>query len=56
MGIKKKIQWQFYFYFCCRKGQIQRHYSGKNFSTWKLLSHYDEHAENINYSYHMQAK
>ena len=22
MGIKKKIQWQFYFYFCRRKGQI----------------------------------
>ena len=31
MGIRKKIQQQFYFYFCCRKGQIQQHYNGKNF-------------------------
>ena len=36
MGIRKKIQWQFYFYFCCRKGQIQGHYNGKNLETWKL--------------------
>ena len=31
MGIKKKIRRQFYFYFCRRKGQIRRHYNGKNF-------------------------
>ena len=31
MGIRKKIWRQFYFYFCHSKGQIQRHYNGKNF-------------------------
>ena len=31
MGIRKKIRRQFYFYFCRRKGQIRRHYNGKNF-------------------------
>ena len=31
MGIRKKIRQQFYFYFCRRKGQIRRHYNGKNF-------------------------
>ena len=30
MGIRKKIQPQFYFDFCCRKRQIRRHYDGKN--------------------------
>ena len=30
MGIRKKIQ-QFYFYFCCPKGQIHQHYNSKNF-------------------------
>ena len=30
MGIRKKIRRQFYFYFCRRKGQIRRHYNGKN--------------------------
>ena len=33
MGIRKKIRRQFYFYFCRRKGQIRRHYNGKN---WEL--------------------
>ena len=31
MGIRKKIRQQFYFYFRCRKGQIQQHYNGKTF-------------------------
>ena len=29
--IRKKIRQQLYFYFCRRKGQIQRHYKRKNF-------------------------
>ena len=33
MGIRKKIRRQFYFYFCRPKGQIRRHYNGKN---WEL--------------------
>ena len=36
MGITKKIQQQFYFYFCRRKGQIRQHYNAKNFQTWKV--------------------
>ena len=36
MGIRKKIRRQFYFYFCRRKGQIRRHYNGKNWELWKL--------------------
>ena len=36
MGIRKKICWQFYFYFCRREGQIRQHYNGTNFSIWKL--------------------
>ena len=31
MGIREKIRRQFCFYFCRRKGQIRRHYNGKNF-------------------------
>ena len=30
MGFRKKIRQPFYFYFCCRKGQVWRHYNGKN--------------------------
>ena len=31
MGTRKKMQRQFYFNFCRRKGQTQRHYNGKSF-------------------------
>ena len=34
MGIRKQILRQFYFYFCCRKGQIRR----QLWKTWKLLN------------------
>ena len=38
MGIRKKIRRLFYFYFCRRKGQIRRHYNGKNFKDMETIS------------------
>ena len=37
-GIRKKMRRQFYFDFCRRKGQIQRHYDGKIFSRKYVIS------------------
>ena len=38
MGIRKKMRRQFYFDFCCRNGQIRRHYDGKNFRQIFVIS------------------
>ena len=38
MGIRKKLWQKFYFDFCCRKDQIQRHYDGKNIDQKFVIS------------------
>ena len=38
MGIRDKMRRQLYFDFCRRKGQIRRHYDGKNFRQKFVIS------------------